>query len=326
MTYREFTPDSRLQGLVRLYWEVEENHGPGEEEHRFMPERSVRLTFYAGESWHGSPVTGELGPMPAASLFGMTLAPLRVVSRGHTCALGVELYPWGARQLFGWDIGTASLDLLPEYGGVSREVCGLLDVQDWAGARARLEVWLLALHGERAREAGVGVQAATQLYRSLGTLRIGGLAAELELSPRQLERAFREEVGVTAKTLARLIRFEEVHNRLWLRPTTPLAPLAYALGFSDQAHLTREFRALSHMTPRAFTHFVRQHLYGERAEIESRLQHSALDHWGPDHWGPDHSGLDHSGLTGHGLANPRAGDPQVGPAQGFRSAASPPML
>ena len=64
------------------------------------------------------------------------------------------------------------------------------------------------------------------------------------------------EVGVNAKTLARLIRFEEVRNRLWLEPKVSLAQLAYELGFADQAHLTREFRALSYMTPRTFGQFV----------------------------------------------------------------------
>ncbi|MBI0445139.1 MULTISPECIES: AraC family transcriptional regulator [Deinococcus] len=274
MAYREFLPDPRLRSLVRLYYEVEEQHAPGEEEHRFLPERSVRLTFYAGDSWHGSPVTGELEPMSAASLFGMSLEPLRVVSRGPTRALGVELYPWGARQLFGWAIGTASLDLLPGYGAVAREICALVTLGDWEGARSCLEAWLLELAAERAREAGAGVRAAARLYGSLGTARIRTLAEELDLSPRQLERAFREEVGVPAKTLARLIRFEEVHNRLWVDPATPLAPLAYELGFSDQAHLTREFRALSHMTPGTFARFSRLRVRGPvpQLEPEARLR------------------------------------------------------
>lgn len=48
MAYREFPPDPRLRSLVRLSWAVEERHGPGEQEHRFVPERSVRLTFAVG--------------------------------------------------------------------------------------------------------------------------------------------------------------------------------------------------------------------------------------------------------------------------------------
>ncbi|TDE86558.1 helix-turn-helix domain-containing protein [Deinococcus sp. S9] len=272
MAYREFLPDPRLRSLVRLYYEVEEQHAPGEEEHRFMPERSVRLTFSAGESYQGSPGTGELEAMPEAALFGLSLAPLRVVSLGEMRALGVELYPWGARQLFGWVLGTAPLDLAPRYGQVSRATGALLRLGRWEEARQTVEAWLLELAAERAREAGAGVRAALTLYRSLGTARISALAEELNLSVRQLERQFAREVGVPAKTLARLIRFEEVHNRLWVDPATPLAPLAYALGFADQAHLSREFRALAQLTPRAFAQLSRQRQDGhDREEAGGRL-------------------------------------------------------
>ena len=178
------------------------------------------------------------------------------MSIGATRALGVELYPWAARQLFGWEFSVPNLDLSAQYPLLARAVSALLKLGAWDEARQLLEDWLLGLLSERGRELGTGARAAGALYGSLGQARIGALAEEFNLSPRQLERQFVQEVGVNAKTLARLIRFEEVHNRLWLDPQRSLAQLAYALGFADQAHLTREFRALSFMTPRSFGQFV----------------------------------------------------------------------
>ena len=254
--YLEFRPDARLSHLVRDYWQVGEYHGIGQEEHRFMPERLVRLTFYAGTTWRGSLTGGDLTPMPAASLEGLTLTPLRAVSIGSTKALGVELYPWGARQLFGWDFSVSTLDLSLTYPLLTRAVSALLRLDAWEEARQLLEDWLLGLLSERGRESGAGIRAAETLYGTLGQIRLGTLAEELNLSQRQLERLFAAEVGVNAKTLSRLIRFEEIHNRLWLDPNVSLAQLAYELGFADQAHLTREFKALSFMTPRSFGQFV----------------------------------------------------------------------
>lgn len=258
IAYRECLPDPRLRALVRVYWQVEEEHDVGNQEHMFMPERSVRLTFYAGDSWQSFEQAGKLERMPGATLYGLSLVPQRVVSHGLTRALGVELYPWGARQLLGWEMSRPELNIEQQHHLVSREICALLTLGDWLGARQRLEHWLLALWGQRARETGKGVQAATQLYLSLGSAKIGPLAEQLNVSRRQLERQFVEQVGVNAKTLARLIRFEEVHNRLWLAPHASLAQLAYELGFADQAHLTREFRALSSMTPGTFAQFAEQ--------------------------------------------------------------------
>ena len=256
MPYLEFLPDARLRQLVRNYWWVDEYHNVGQEEHRFMPERLVRLAFYAGETWRGSLTGGDLALVPAASLEGLTLTPLRAVSVGSTKALGVELYPWAARQLFGWDFSLSTLDLSLEHPLLARAVSALLRLDAWDEARQLVEDWLLGLLSERGQELGVGAGAALELYKSLGQARIGALAEEMNLSPRQLERQFVAEVGVNAKTLARLIRFEEVHNRLWINPKVSLAQLAYELGFADQAHLTREFRVLSYMTPRTFGQFV----------------------------------------------------------------------
>ncbi|AWN23828.1 AraC family transcriptional regulator [Deinococcus irradiatisoli] len=256
MSYREFRPDARLSHLVRDYWQVDEYHDIGQQEHRFMPERLVRLTFYAGTTWRGSLTGGELEPMPSASLDGLTLIPLRAVSVGSTRALGAELYPWGARQLFGWDFGQPTADLNRDHPLLCRAVSALLRLGAWDEARELLEAWLLDLFSQRGRESGAGIRAAEALYGSLGQIKLGRLAEDLNLSARQLERLFTAEVGVNAKTLSRLIRFEEVHNRLWLDPQVSLAQLAYELGFADQAHLTREFKALSQMTPRAFGQFA----------------------------------------------------------------------
>lgn len=67
-----------------------------------------------------------------------------------------------------------------------------------------------------------------------------------------------QEVGLPAKTLGRLIRFDEVQRRLRDQPGESLAGLALELGFADQAHLNREFRALAQMTPRTFALRARQ--------------------------------------------------------------------
>ena len=168
MAYLEFLPDARLSQLVRNYWRVDEYHDVGQEEHRFMPERLVRLTFYAGETWRGSLTGGDLALVPAASLEGLTLTPLRAVSVGSTKALGVELYPWAARQLFSWDFSLSTLDLSLEHPLLARAVSALLRLDAWDEARQLVEDWLLGLLLERGQELGVGAGAALELYKSLG--------------------------------------------------------------------------------------------------------------------------------------------------------------
>ncbi|GGL02310.1 AraC family transcriptional regulator [Deinococcus radiotolerans] len=256
--YQELPPSPPLRALVRTYWQLEEHHAPGEEYHHFMPERTVRVLFFSGDSWLAPDTTSAPERLSGAHLSGLSLTPRRLLSYGLTRALGIELYPWGAVQLFGWRMGVDQLDLGQLSAPVARAVPALLRAGAWTEAREVVDAWLLERLRDQEREPGVGIRAATQLYHSLGTARIGPLAETLNVSARALERAFSQEVGVGAKTLARLIRFEEAHNRLHLNPDEPLAGLAYDLGFADQAHLTREFRALAHMTPRTFREYARQ--------------------------------------------------------------------
>ncbi len=52
---------------------------------------------------------------------------------------------------------------------------------------------------------------------------------------------------MTPKVVARVLRFERA---VTLLSTRPLADVAVVCGYTDQAHLNREFRALADCTPR----------------------------------------------------------------------------
>ena len=80
-------------------------------------------------------------------------------------------------------------------------------------------------------------------------MRIDALADALGCSRRHLAKRFAEEVGASPKLAARLIRFEAARARLG---SVPLARLAAEHGFADQAHLSREFRALGGVSPTQF--------------------------------------------------------------------------
>lgn len=252
MRFRHHVPDTRLRGLVQGYWELEDVNLAWPEQNYNLPERTLRLMFSA-ETLRLGPSLGELRPLPPVVLTPFTRQPHRTVGQGRLRALVAELYPWGARQLLGWTADTVpdALDAALSDSPWGREVVALVRRGEWPAAREALEAHLLAVAG-RQGEPGVGVQAAQRIYGSFGTARVADLAEELGVSPRTLERQFAREVGIGAKTLARVVRFDEANTRIRSDPAVKVADLTFELGFFDQAHLIKEFKALSSLTPGAF--------------------------------------------------------------------------
>jgi transcriptional regulator GlxA family with amidase domain len=62
---------------------------------------------------------------------------------------------------------------------------------------------------------------------------------------------FRAELGVTPKTAARIFRFERACGLL-SQLRQPLADVAAACGYADQAHMTRDWSAFTGASPKAW--------------------------------------------------------------------------
>jgi len=85
--------------------------------------------------------------------------------------------------------------------------------------------------------------------RSRGRASVSRLAAEVGVSERTLERHYVRSVGLAPKHCLRVERVNTARALVERRDGPPLATIAYKAGYADQAHLTREFRALLGRSP-----------------------------------------------------------------------------
>jgi AraC family transcriptional regulator len=74
------------------------------------------------------------------------------------------------------------------------------------------------------------------------------LADEAGVHPIHLARVFRRQVGESVATYARRLRVQRA-CRMLAEPGRGLAEVALEAGFSDQSHLTRDFRRVTGTTP-----------------------------------------------------------------------------
>ncbi|WP_176439858.1 AraC family transcriptional regulator [Haloechinothrix alba] len=81
-----------------------------------------------------------------------------------------------------------------------------------------------------------------------GVPRVRAALADLEVGQRQLRRRFTAAVGYGPATYLRVARLQRARAHATARPTG-LAELAVVAGYADQAHLARDCRALTGLTP-----------------------------------------------------------------------------
>lgn len=82
--------------------------------------------------------------------------------------------------------------------------------------------------------------------------RVEDLCARVGVSPRTLQRRFQQYVGVSPKWVLRLFRLHEAAEVVASRRAVDFAGLAADLGYHDQAHLIRDFKAQVGRTPTAY--------------------------------------------------------------------------
>ncbi|MCH8542276.1 MAG: helix-turn-helix domain-containing protein [Alcanivorax sp.] len=91
--------------------------------------------------------------------------------------------------------------------------------------------------------------------------RISPLANELGLGQRRFQQIFTDTVGVPPKVFARLQRFTNLLYRTTNLQEADWSLLALDNGYYDQAHLIREFRAMSGMTPETYLRSERRMIH-----------------------------------------------------------------
>lgn len=118
-----------------------------------------------------------------------------------------------------------------------------------AGRIAAVESFLRARRPppDSARELVTSVVAA--MLSSPPDVRVEQLAAAHGLSTRSLQRLFRRYVGVGPKWVLRRYRLHEATERIAAGECRDYGALALALGYADQSHFNRDFRALVGSSP-----------------------------------------------------------------------------
>ena len=184
---------------------------------------------------------------------GLHDRPALIRTHGDQRGMQLALTPLGARRLLGSPAGPLARTLLDRSDLPAAFPAGLherLSAAMWRDRFAILEQHLLRRLADDDRHRAPADMAAawTMIVSRHGAVRVDAVAAEVGWSRRHLLSRFRAEYGFGPKQVARLARFQ--HARQLAESGVPLAAVAYRAGYTDQAHLTREWRSFAGQSPR----------------------------------------------------------------------------
>lgn len=240
-----FGPRPDLEAVIRRFWMPTWHVPPGDERRQQVLQYPVSLIVISDDY---------------ARFYGIAPGLSETVLTGTGWACGVMLQPATGHLLSGVAMGRfagSAVELREVLTGAERLVHDVReamspDPTDPGRQHAAAE----AVERSVAHLSPIGAEA--ELVNDIVAyaegkpelLRVADLAEAFGMGERSLQRLTSRWLGLSPKWLLQRRRLHEAAERL--RTPADLATIAVDLGYTDQAHFTRDWRRVTGMTPREF--------------------------------------------------------------------------
>ena len=238
--YREFPVPPELLSHFLCFWTQRILGASQRYVHKVLPDGCVDIVFINGKP---------------PEVFGPWTGPLLVQFSAGTKIFGVRLRPGCACSVLGVpavELLNRSVELSAVWGPRGgTDVAGVAERPTLSERFEALSETLLTGLGT-ANPVDEAVLASIFRLARDPQVPICELGARLGISNRQLQRRFLNAIGYGPKMLQSVLRFQRLLYALRRKPPgRTLAGLAADLGYSDQAHMTREVQRFANCRPTA---------------------------------------------------------------------------
>lgn len=247
----EFEPPEELQDSIKCFW-YDKRDSKEESTFEVLPDGYAEIIFYFGSTCSVS-YNGILKPLPSPFIMGLLDQPV-VLNSNHLEIIAIRCFPWTVFDLLGLQSGKGR-------GGVhifehpiaqlQSSLRELIEANKKEEAIAQVEQFFLNAYSQIPADSML-FKAGLAMRNAKGIIPVSEVASAAHATVRTLERNFKQSSGHSVKDVSGLMRFEQVRNHLWYYPDANIAGLAQEFGYTDQSHLSREFKRYSGTTPGAF--------------------------------------------------------------------------
>jgi AraC-like DNA-binding protein len=238
-------PAGDLAELVEQYWRVRwDLRGREPYAQHTLPHPSVHLVIEATRS----------------EVVGVTTGRFTRVLEGSGRVFGVKFRPAGFRPFFGSPVSVLTDRATPvgEVFGADGEALArrVLRLRDDARMVEAAEAFVRARRPEPDSNVATINRATEQIMRDRTITTVDQVAERTDIGKRSLQRLFADYVGVSPKWVIQRYRLHEAAERLAAGGHVDLARLATELGYFDQAHFAKDFKAIVGNPPNRYSRTV----------------------------------------------------------------------
>lgn len=258
LTAELFAPAASLRPYIAHYWSyafpsVTREWSPWQQ---CLPAGKAEIIIHLDSGRHLVAYNGRTELLPEAQIIGVHTEPVRWQIPGQSEVFGIQVTMEGFLRLFSRPLG--------DIGGLyadMRDFCTpaelqLVDLVQSAYSHServeRLNRFFLSRLGDPRPAERYVIEAVRSLEQRAGQYSIEALSGEVFIGTRQLQRTFREYVGISPKVYSRIVRFRTAYDYLILHPNAGWAEISYRFGYADQSHFIRDFKQFTGNAPTVF--------------------------------------------------------------------------
>ena len=253
---KTYEPNIELTEFVKRYWTLD-----GEKENiplknTIIPDGTMKLIFHYGDTYKHHSQNGEITILPKCFLIGQLTKPYVIEPAGKTGSFVVQFKPNGFLPFSTIPIKemenkAVPLDKLFGQDGIKLGNQILNSISTFKRIQI-IETFLFKKLADKKTIDNVVKSTVETIFNGNGQFSVNEFSKRNNINRRQLARKFSSAIGLSPKQLAKTIRIQTTLKVLLNEEFTSLTDLAYANEYFDQAHLIKEFKEFTGLTPKEF--------------------------------------------------------------------------
>lgn len=266
MDYQQILPNQNLRKYIKCFWVLKQTEKSIETEtETILPDGTFEIVFNLADRFRRFYADGKTEVQPHTILVGQMRQFVQIEPLGNINLFGIRFQSIGAYHFFKFPLHEITdqiqaLDLVLEKSDQDLET----QINESFTTNERISIiesFLTRKLADNLQTDKPMESAVENILQNYGKVSVSKIAKEFGISQRQLERNFRQKIGVSPKFFCRIIRLQNVLNAMQKAEIKDFPQIEVSFSYYDQAHFIHEFREFAGKSPTAF--FTQQNQISE---------------------------------------------------------------